>query len=109
MGKPVEHLLSQICFEYHDEDVQEYMMTYPVLKVRLEDVDEHPFELQWYPSEYLIRQDNRYCVAVDKQYSNEVMLGGTILRQHNLIFDIEKGQLGVVQATCSPDPLQIKK
>jgi hypothetical protein len=37
------------------------------------------------------------------------MLGGTILRQHNLIFDIEKSQLGVVKATCSPDPLQIKK
>jgi hypothetical protein len=41
-------------------------MTYPVLKVRLEDINEVPFELQWYPSEYMIRQDNRYCVAVDK-------------------------------------------
>jgi len=35
------------------------------------------------------------------------MMGGTLIRQHNLIFDIEANKLGIAHATCSEDPYQI--
>lgn len=35
------------------------------------------------------------------------MLGGTFIREHNLIFDIENNQVGVVHAVCHVDPNQI--
>jgi Xylanase inhibitor C-terminal len=49
-----------------------------------------------------------YCLAFEKfTRSNEVLLGGTFMRQMNIIFDIEKEQLGFARATCNSDPNQI--
>jgi hypothetical protein len=36
------------------------------------------------------------------------MMGGTFLRQHNLIFDIDKNQVGFAHAICFQDDNQIK-
>lgn len=63
------------------------------------------FEYHWYPSEYLYRYTNyEYCFAAETQGGNEIMMGGTLLRQHNLIFDIDNNQIGIAHASCNFDP-----
>ena len=36
-----------------------------------------------------------------------MMMGGTLIRQHNLIFDIENNRLGIAHSTCSADINQV--
>jgi hypothetical protein len=40
--------------------------------------------------------------------SNEILMGGTFMRQNNFIFDVEKNKIGFVRAACNVDPNQIK-
>ena len=40
--------------------------------------------------------------------ANEILLGGTFLRQNNIIFDIEQDRVGVARARCNSDPNQIQ-
>ena len=35
--------------------------------------------------------------------SNEILLGGTFMRQNNFVFDIENNRVGVVRAACNMD------
>jgi len=35
------------------------------------------------------------------------MMGGTFMRQHNFIFDVDNGRLGIAHAACNHDPNQI--
>jgi hypothetical protein len=61
--------------------------------------------LNWWPSEYLYREHkNEYCLAADIQSENEIMIGGTMIRQHALVFDIEKKKVGISHAKCSENP-----
>ena len=70
--------------------------------------DDRVYSLDWYPSEYLYReQEGRYCVALDISESSYITIGGTMMRQHNFVFDIEENMLGIARATCSEDPNQI--
>jgi hypothetical protein len=41
------------------------------------------------------------------QNNNEILMGGTLLRQHNLIFDLDKNRVGIAHAICNDDPNQI--
>lgn len=51
---------------------------------------------------------NEYCLALEKfPRANEILLGGTFLRQNNYIFDIENSRIGVARASCNTDPNQI--
>lgn len=36
-------------------------------------------------------------------------MGGTFMRQHNFIFDVENNKLGLAHATCHDDPNQTKQ
>jgi hypothetical protein len=38
---------------------------------------------------------------------NELVLGGTFMRQNNVIFDMNKDLLGFARAACNSDPSQI--
>lgn len=65
--------------------------------------------VDWYPSEYLYRETAyRYCVAIDIQNGSQMLIGGTLMRQHNFVFDIDNQRVGVSRATCSEDPNQVK-
>ena len=66
-------------------------MSYPILRVTLKDADGKPFDFNWSASEYLYRHaTQKYCLAAETQSGNEIMMGGTILRQHIFAFDIAK-------------------
>lgn len=66
------------------------------------------YAYDWYPSEYLyMEHDEQYCVAADIQDSNEVMFGGTLMRQHAVIIDIENNRVGFARTSCAFDPNQI--
>jgi len=61
------------------------------------------------PSEYFYRAlGDRYCLAIDPlSRDNEMMFGGSLLRQYMFVFDVENKKLGYVRAKCSDDPNMI--
>jgi len=63
------------------------------------------WEFHWHPSEYLYREtENKYCIAAEKYYRpNEILMGGTFMRQHNFIFDVKTKKLGIARAQCNVD------
>ena len=67
-------------------------------------------DVKWFPSEYLYREsDSMYCMAID-QFSrpNEILLGGSFMRQTNFIFDVEGNRLGFARSRCNVDPHMIE-
>ena len=67
------------------------------------------YSYDWYPSEYLYREhEEQYCVAADIQNGDQIMFGGTLMRQHAVIVDVGQNRVGFVAATCAVDPDQIK-
>jgi hypothetical protein len=62
-------------------------------------------QLKWYPSEYLYREkEDQYCFAAEKYTrNNEIMLGGTFLRQNNFIFNVDTNEVGYARAQCNDD------
>lgn len=111
LGKMIEND-HKICFEYDEKKFKdgplEYFKSYPTLAFVLQDRNGDNFDFIWYPSEYLYRHSTEvYCVAAEIQNGSEIMMGGTMLRQHNLIFDIENEAIGFAHAVCSDDPNQV--
>ena len=104
-----------ICFHYDEikfpSGPKDYFMSYPILsfQVMTTSSDSSSQSLDWYPSEYMFRtKATEYCMALEKfSRSNEILLGGTFMRQNNIIFDIEKERLGFARASCNDDPNQI--
>mmetsp|Transcript_5315 Transcript_5315/g.4912 ORF Transcript_5315/g.4912 Transcript_5315/m.4912 type:complete len:107 (+) Transcript_5315:1079-1399(+) len=68
-----------------------------------------PVTLKWFPSEYLFRQSaNQLCLAADPDpFLSDILIGGSLMRQNNFIFDIEENKVGFARAQCSEDPNQI--
>jgi hypothetical protein len=51
---------------------------------------------------------NRFCLAIERfDRPNEILLGGTFMRQNNIIFDVSRKRIGMARAACSSDPNQI--
>lgn len=110
-GKPTGR---NICFEYSEDRFPkgplEYFKTYPVLTFMLDaGTGKEPVEFNWFPSEYLYRHNlDTYCIAAEPYYkSNQILMGGTFMRQHNFIFDIDNMKLGLQHSQCHPDRNQI--
>jgi hypothetical protein len=110
-GKRVHDQDAQaICFKYQASKYpmgpRDFFLSYPVLSLQVEDVESKELQhINWYPSEYMYRaREGLYCLALDKYTrSNEIILGGTFLRQNNVIFDIARKRVGMARATCSSD------
>ena len=47
-------------------------------------------------------------MALDVTGSKEIMMGGTFMRQHNIVFDVEDGKVGFARASCSEDLNQVR-
>ena len=47
-------------------------------------------------------------MAIDIQPGNEMIIGGTLMRQHNFIFDVDNQRVGIARASCNYDPNQIQ-
>jgi hypothetical protein len=104
---------NSICFKY-DEKVfkvgpKPYFMSYPILNFHLKTGSNGSnVTLKWYPSEYLYREKpDEYCLAAEKYSRHEILIGGTMMRQHNFIFDIEANQVGIARAKCNEDYNQV--
>lgn len=100
---------STICFEY-DESLyptgpKPFFLSYPVLNFHANAVNNTRIAFKWYPSEYLFRHKaTSYCLALEKfSRSNEILMGGTFMRQNNIVFDVEGGKLGFARARCNDD------
>jgi hypothetical protein len=84
-----------ICFNYNEKKYQtgpkDYFVSYPILGFHVPTLDGGVQTLQWFPSEYLFRYKfNQYCVAMEAfNRPNELLFGGTFMRQNNMIFDVK--------------------
>ena len=101
-----------LCFSYDAKEFPDgpydFFRSFPILRFQIGSAQED-YNLDWYPSEYLYREkEGRYCVALDIQNGDELIIGGTLMRQHNFVFDIDNQRMGVARATCSYDPNQVK-
>jgi hypothetical protein len=95
-----------ICFDYDEsiyvEGPLKFFEKFPNLKFKLISTNSTLFDLVWYPSEYLYRKvSDKYCIAAEQQNGDEIMIGGTLLRQHNFVFDIDNSRVGIAHAVCS--------
>eukprot|EP00347_Sterkiella_histriomuscorum_P001127 403373223 len=103
-----------ICFKYDEKKFAKgplpFFMTYPILKFKVKTHDENrTMYFDWFPSEYLYRDKNdQYCIGAEKYSRNEIIIGGTMMRQHNFIFDVEENKVGIARAQCNKDFNQIK-
>lgn len=88
-------------FDTRNKSLKEYFISFPVLSII---ATEHG-AIKWYPSEYFYEErPNLYCLAIDPYGSQtEMIIGGSMMRQNNFIFDLEEKKLGVVRAKCSED------
>mmetsp|Transcript_17053 Transcript_17053/g.22969 ORF Transcript_17053/g.22969 Transcript_17053/m.22969 type:complete len:83 (+) Transcript_17053:1090-1338(+) len=82
-----------MCFSYDEKEFPDgpydYFRSFPILRFDI-GTEAEDFTLDWYPSEYLYREKaGRYCVAIDLQNGNEMIIGGSIMRQHNFVFDLD--------------------
>jgi len=82
-----------LCFSYDEAEFPsgpyDYYRSFPILRFQIGTTSEN-VNLDWYPSEYLyLEKKGRYCVAIDIQPGNEMIIGGTLMRQHNFIFDVD--------------------
>jgi hypothetical protein len=83
------------CFSYDEKEFPEgpleYFQSFPILKFQIKSNTDTPYEYLWFPSEYFYRETlTKYCIAAETYYnSNEILMGGTFMRQHNFIFDVE--------------------
>ena len=80
-------------------------MSFPVLNFNIATSTGEPAQLKWFPSEYMCRhKEDQYCLALEKfSRPNEILMGGTFMRQNNFIFDVEANKLGIVRAACNKD------
>ena len=37
-----------------------------------------------------------------------MIIGGTLMRQHNFVFDVDNNLVGIARATCNEDSNQVK-
>ena len=104
--------LGYLCFTYSVKEFPDgpydYFRSFPILRFKLGS-DAKGYTLDWYPSEYLYREGkDRYCIALDVQNTDTLIIGGTLMRQHNFVFDVDNQVVGIAHATCSEDPNQVK-
>jgi hypothetical protein len=75
-----------ICFNYDEtkypEGPKPYFMSFPVLNFIIKGENDSIVYFKWFPSEYLYRdRKDLYCLAAEPyDRSNEIMMGGTIMR-----------------------------
>ena len=101
----------QFCWKFNTNarkggrDLVEYFRSFPVLTFKNSD----GAYIKWFPSEYLYEERPKtWCLSIDPFGSDtEMIIGGSMMRQNNFIFDLEAKNLGVVRSTCSADPNMI--
>jgi hypothetical protein len=91
------------CFMYDpsSEGVQAFLQNFPSFTFYFGDNEGLPYELRG--EDYLYDQypgSNKFCVGIEV-FSDRTILGGTFMRNHDILFDKEKGILGFVRSNCS--------
>lgn len=121
-GERLTNNQNQICFKYDENKFPKgpltYFMTYPILRFKLKnpihtiDIDKEgkttewkgELYFEWFPSEYLYRDKaDQYCLGAEKYQRSEMIIGGTMMRQHNFIFDVDNNKIGIARAQCNED------
>jgi len=57
---------------------------------------------QWKPEDYLYKKEgktNQYCIGIAR-FDRETILGGTFMKNHDVLFDKNNKRLGFVRANC---------
>ena len=103
-----------MCFKYNQtlyengglNTTKDFLMSYPIIRFHAKNLQGKDTAIEWFPSEYLYREPSgqMYCLAADKNNDpNQVLFGSTLMRQHQYIFDIQNGRIGISRNNCSQD------
>jgi len=109
-GRSQYHKKNGRCFPFryswYPNGPQEFFDTFPPFIFEMRDTRGEMYEYTWRPSEYLYKDGNRneYCFAFYEQNDNYIMMGGTFMRQHGYIFDVENERIGIARASCGGKP-----
>jgi len=92
-----------LCWNFNPKifsSLEEYHKTFPTFKFYFgQDGDA---EYQWKPEDYLYKKEGtggKYCIGLAR-YDRETILGGTFMKNHDVLFDKNTKKLGFVRANC---------
>ena len=97
-----------MCFKYDKDkfpNKKEFLLGYPVIKLEGANPQGDVNFFNWYPSEYLYLEGDhkKYCLAADYEGRQQILIGSTMMRQHDFIFDIDNDKLGVARSRCNDE------
>jgi hypothetical protein len=99
------------CFPFRNSQYpngpQEFFDSFPEFVFELPTVNGTLYKYTWKASEYLYKKGGKteFCFAFYPQrYDKIIMMGGTFMRQHGFIFDVDSGKLGIAKASCGGSP-----
>lgn len=102
-----------LCFRYNGQGdpkvKKEFLMGYPIITFFAGDSDYKLQKFKWYPSEYLyLESDNlKYCLTADREGTNQITFGSTLMRQNDFIFDVASRKIGIARSQCNDEPTMI--
>jgi len=78
----------------------EFFATFPTFKFYFGKESEAEYE--WRAEDYLYKEEDneRYCLGLAR-YERETILGGTFMKNHDVLFDKDNKRLGFVRANCA--------
>lgn len=91
------------CFKKSSsQTLQAFFRSFPTFNFELPSMDaiNSTYNYKWQPSEYLYKLGNEYCYAFFEQNRSYIMMGGTFMRQHGFVFDVDNNRVGIAEAKC---------
>ena len=87
------------CFSLNGADKDSFFSTFPNITFKLD----NGFDYVWTPQNYLYFNYGRYCLAFEEL--DHVILGGTWMRGHDILFDRKNSQIKFTKSNCDYDQL----
>jgi len=94
----------KLCWNYHSEDfetLQEFLNSFPTFKFYFGKNGKGIYE--WKGEDYLYQKpgsSKMYCMGLSR-YDRETILGGTFMKNHDILFDKQNKRIGFIRANCS--------
>lgn len=84
---------------------KEFLMGYPIINIWALSSSGILERFKWFPSEYLYMEEDgeKYCLTADKEGSSQIILGSTMMRQNDFIFDNDGRKIGIARSQCNDD------
>jgi len=102
-GRNYEISTNGLCYTLNPKyysTVADFHKTFPSFTFYFGQDGEAPYE--WKPEDYLYKKENKnnqYCIGISR-FDRETILGGTFMKNHDVLFDKTNKRIGFVRANC---------